>query len=181
MKRHRATGGEISRGTPDATITGNRKAMPSETLSRGKAEARTTGPSSKAMALGRSMGRTQGPSPARAIANGASDAVRKGPGAKEMAAGRVMGRRLKEGGSANDCFDRLTEAKKRNNTLGLPRFKKGGSLNEHMKTLYDALHGHFEKEPQMKKLGATAKNVYEGEPHHTSAKSKGDPLKNIYR
>jgi hypothetical protein len=154
---------QIGRGKPDATIAGNRRAMPSEALSVGKAEARTTGPSSKSIALGRTVAKTAGPALGRELSNGKALGVRTmGNGAKEMAAGKVMGRRFATGGAArNDDMEELKEAKERNKKLAM---RKGGS----MKHMLKSLHGDFEKEPYMKKLGAKEKDVYEGEPHKGS-------------
>jgi hypothetical protein len=118
-------------------------------------QATRAGANSKDMALGRSMGRIKG-----------------APLARELAKGAALGvRRLATGGHARDLGfqpkgERLAMARKRNEILGEPAFKKGGVIHKRMKALYEALHGHFENEPHMKKLGVKYKDVCEGEPHH---------------
>lgn len=158
--RHRSTGGQIGRGRPDATISGNRKGMPSEALSVGRAEATRGGPNSRDMALGRTMGRIKG-----------------APLGRELAVGKALGKRFAQGGHAfsdetmKRGGDRLKTAKKRDETLEEPAFKRGGRASSRgLKSLYKALHGPLEKEPYMKKLGAKKSNIEEGEPHRERAK-----------
>lgn len=144
--RHRsmggATGSQISSGKPDAMISGNRRNMPSEALSSGRAEASRGGASSKSLALGRSTGKT----------------------------GRFH-EKYADGGHAVDMGmekkgERLKLARKRDGILEEPAFKRGGLVHKTMRSIYEALHGHFENEPQMRKLRVTKADVSEGEPHH---------------
>ena len=165
MRRCRADGGSamgLSQGRPNGVISGNRRRMPSQELSLGGSQAMRGGLNSRDMALGRTMGRMRGASLARELANGAALGVR----------------RLSRGGSATtfgsrDNQERLMKARKRNEILGEPAFAKGGIVHKRMKALYEALHGHFENEPYMKKLGVKYKDVCEGEPHRARRASGG--------
>lgn len=72
--------------------------------------------------------------------------------------------RMAGGGGHNELF---LKAKKRNEILGqTPEMKRGGKAkSKSLVGMFKALHGKFEKEPQMRALGATKSSVYEGEPH----------------
>lgn len=145
---------KLSKGKPDAVLRGNRRKMPSEALSVGKAEARRRGSIGDSLAVGRSTG---------------------GHG--------KFHEKFAQGGHAVDMGfekkgERLKLARKRDGILEEPAFKKGGHIHNSMKAIYEALHGHFENEPYMKKLKVTSKDVYQGEPHHAT---KNQTLKKIYR
>lgn len=141
-----SSGKKIGAGRPDATISGSRRNMPGESLSVGKAEAK------------------RGTSVGDALAKGASTG----------GCGKFH-EKFKKGGAVDMGVepkgDRLKVARKRDATLEEPAFKKGGAVHGSMVALLKALHGQFEKEPQMKKLGVKRKDVWEGEPHHESKRS----------
>lgn len=85
--------------------------------------------------------------------------------ASELTRGRAEAVRTRmAGGGHNELFLR---AKKRNEILGqTPEMKRGGKAKcKSLVGMFKSLHGKFEKEPQMRALGATKSNVYEGEPH----------------
>jgi hypothetical protein len=151
-RKCRAEGGNISakelaRGDANGVLSGNRKNMPSESLSVGRAQAQRGGRSSKALSMGMPSGRT-----------------------------------LATGGRVDRSGDeRLMSARKRNEILGGTsspsgdEFAQGGAIHKRMKSLYKALHSHFENEPQMKKLHVRKIGVYEGEPHRESKKEMRRP------
>lgn len=104
--------------------------------------------------------------PGEALSLGHAEGRRSGPSSKTISSGKAMARRFAEGGHAlgdRDNTQRLMKSRKRDEALETPHYKKGGKVL--MKTLYKELHGPFEKEPYMKKLGATKASVYDGEPH----------------
>lgn len=145
---------KLSKGKPDAVLRGNRRKMPSEALSVGKAEARRSGSIGNSLAVGRATG---------------------GHG--------KFHEKFAYGGHAVDMGfekkgERLKIARKRAGILEEPAFKKGGIVHQGMKVLYKALHGHFENEPYMKKLKVTKADVYQGEPHRAK---RNQMLKKIYR
>lgn len=85
--------------------------------------------------------------------------------ASELARGKAEAVRTRmAGGGHNELFLR---AKKRNEILGqTPEMKRGGKAKSRsLVGMFKSLHGKFEKEPQMRALGATKSSVYEGEPH----------------
>jgi len=118
--------------------------------------------------------------PAYQLNEGMDEGQRRGPGARALAMGMPGGRRrFATGGHASEMDEpkgeRLRKTRQRNDVLGSPHYAKGGKVHQTMKALYHALHSHFENEPQMKKLGATSGDVYQGEPHRYS-RSKGGKL-----
>lgn len=135
---HTVSGKDIGRGSPAGVRSGSRSKMPPQALARGRAEGthRT------------SIG-------------------------KELAKGRASGcrSRFAEGGHAIDPGferkgERLEKVRKRAGILEQPGYAKGGKIYKDMRAVYEALHSHFENEPQMKRLRTTKADVYQGEPHH---------------
>lgn len=143
------------------------------------------GVSAKSIAQGKPAGIRKGSSPAKALDKGFADAKKGGNLAKSIGMGKPTGQRMgmshkrvrfAEGGHASDdSQERFKKAKERNDILGSPHYAEGGKVHQGMKALYHALHSHFENEPQMKKLGATKSNVYEGEPHRAATFKKYRP------
>lgn len=86
--------------------------------------------------------------------------------ASELARGKAeaVRTRMAGGGGHNELF---LKAKKRDEILGqTPEMKRGGKAKcNSLVGMFKSLHGKFEKEPQMRALGATKSSVYEGEPH----------------
>lgn len=121
-----------------------------------------------------------GDTPAERLSKGHYQGERSGMNSKSLSMGMPGGRkRFATGGHATDMDfepkgERLRKSRKRNDILGSPHYAEGGKVHQGMKALYEALHSHFENEPQMKKLKATKEDVYEGEPHRYS---KGGHLK----
>lgn len=203
---------KISAGKAVDSIAGKKSSMPSQSLSRGVAEAARSGPNSKDMALGRAMGRTRGALPSRALANGAALAQRSSNGGKEIASGKAEARRgaFAKGGMVNDGMKELAHSRSRDEKLervghkrgGSPKrehhflgmlastlapmaieglgklfgFKEGGDVST--KSMIKRLHSPMEKEPQLKRLGATRKSVQEGEPRRYRA--AGGSMKAMY-
>jgi hypothetical protein len=116
----------------------------------------------------------KGPSPARLLSTGHAEEKRSGINAKSIGKGKPAGlRRFAEGGHAtDDGREILARSRKMNNELDA-HYAVGGPVHQGMRAVYEALHSHFENEPQMKKLGATKENVYEGEPHRARRASGG--------
>jgi hypothetical protein len=144
-----ATGKQIGKGLPDAKLSGVFKSMASQALSLGKPEGTHKLSIGKALALGKS--------------SGSSGSFRK-------KAGRLA---FSEGGHATDLGfekkgERLEKVRKRAATLEQPGYAKGGKVYKDMRALYEALHSHFENEPQMKRLRTKKADVYQGEPHHSN-------------
>jgi hypothetical protein len=120
-----------------------------------------------------------GMTPASRITRGYSEAVRPGMNSKELGMGMPAGRvRYNTGGHAIDMNfepkgERLRKSRKRNDILGMPHYADGGQIQKGMRALYNALHSHFENQPQMKKLRVTKEDVYEGIPHRYKRASGG--------
>lgn len=112
---------------------------------------------------------------ARQITQGKPSDVRTGSNAKSITMGMPNARRgYASGGHATDMGfeakgERQRKSIRRNDILGMPYYAKGGTIHQGMRAIYEALHSHFENEPQMKKLGATKEQVYDGEPHRYCA------------
>lgn len=119
--------------------------------------------------------------PAQRLAKGQDQGMRSGMNAKALSMGMPGGRRkFSSGGHASDGDmdfepkgERLRKTRKRNDVLGMPHYAHGGEVHRGMKALYNALHSHFENEPQMKKLHVSKEEVYEGEPHRQRRASGG--------
>lgn len=135
---------------------------------RGRAEGGNI--SAEELSKGNASGvRSAGRTPSQTLPVGGAEAVRSGRSSKALALGASTGQPLAKGGRAlNMGNQRLAFACKRNATLGEPAFAQGGAIHRSMKSLYKALHSHFEKEPHLKKLGAKASDLREGEPHRES-------------
>lgn len=148
-RRHRADGGdvsamEMSQGKPAAVRSRNSSDTPAERLSKGHYQGERSGMNSRALSMGMPGGR----------------------------------RRFSTGGHATEMDfepkgERLRKTRERNDILGRPHYAEGGKVHQGMRALYEALHSHFENEPQMKKLGASKEDVYEGEPHRYKRASGG--------
>jgi len=113
LRECRFTGGSASSDMkPKGEMSGKRSSMPSESLSRGRAQAVKSGVNASAMAKGRAMGRSPGPNPAREIAKGAADARRYATG------GHISNRDI--------GMKELAEAQSRNEKLNRVGHKAGG-------------------------------------------------------
>lgn len=124
-------------------------------------------------------GRKLSSTPAYRLSEGDDEGQRRGS-ARSLAMGMPRGRRFATGGHATDMGfepkgERLKKSRERNDILGSPHYAKGGKVHQTMKELYHALHSHFQNEPQMKKLGATRGDVYQGEPHRAK-RARGGKL-----
>lgn len=193
-RRRRAEGGnisekELSRGNANGVISGKRRTMSSESLSVGKAQAQRSGRSSKSLSLGMPTGRTMATG-GRAIHSGDERL------AEARKRNEILGGAKKNGYGMGGFLQRLNNirpqgvpsplmpkivyerggAVKKNEISGgtsshsEDEFAQGGAIHKRMKSLYKALHSHFDNEPPMKKLHARRGEVYEGEPHRESKK-----------
>ena len=117
--------------------------------------------------------------PASRITRGYSEAMRPGMNSKAIGSGMPAGRvKYSTGGHATDMGfeakgERLRKSRRRNDILGSPHYADGGQIQKGMRALYEALHSHFENEPQMKKLRVTKEDIYEGVPHRYKRASGG--------
>lgn len=134
------------------------------------------------IARGQSAGVRKGSlsmTPASRITRGYSEALRPGMNSKAISSGMAAGRvGYNTGGHATDMGfeakgERLRKSRKRNDILGSPHYADGGQIQKGMRALYEALHSHFENEPQMKKLRVTKEDLYEGVPHRYKRASGG--------
>lgn len=165
MHRNRTTqrsspsGMGISRGRPSAVDRGSLHKMPGASLSIGKSQAMRSGPSSRDIALGRDMAKRKGRALGHDLSSGAT------LGARKFAMGGHLG--------FEAPMERLHLSRQRDEKLETPHYAKGGHVQKTMRAMYEALHSHFENTPPMKKLGATQKDVYDGEPHRAYKRKKG--------
>jgi hypothetical protein len=134
-------------------LKGKSSKTPAKAVSVGYSDAVRPGLNSDSMALGRSMGVRKGRKTSKGISMGRSSAVR-------LSTGGHLG--FEEPGDRK----RYDMSSERDRKLEVPHYKRGGAIPKSMRAVFEALHSHFEKEPQMRKLGVKAKDVYESEPHH---------------
>lgn len=116
--------------------------------------------------------------PSQRLSRGGDEAERGGKYAKSLSMGMAGARRgFATGGHATDMDfepkgERLKKSRERNEILGSPHYAEGGKVHKGMKALYQALHSHFENEPQMKKLKVSKEDLYEGLPHRYRGPSR---------